>query len=250
MSLAELETQHRGPPRGLRADAAPGRGGGAERARRDAAVEGRDRRRRRGAARQRLLRPAHETVYEAVLDLYGRGEPADAVTVAAELTKRGELARDRRRAPTCTRCSRRCPTAANAGYYARIVRERAVLRRLVEAGTRIVQLGVRDRRRRRRRDRQRGAGRGLRGDRAPHQRGLPAARPRSSRARSTRSRPSATAATGMTGVPTGFADLDRLTNGLHAGPDDRHRGAPGRRQVHAGSGHRPVGVDQAQHDLR
>ena len=33
------------------------------------------------------------------------------------------------------------PTAANAGYYARIVRERAVLRRLVEAGTRIVQLG-------------------------------------------------------------------------------------------------------------
>jgi replicative DNA helicase len=33
------------------------------------------------------------------------------------------------------------PTAANAGYYARIVRERAILRRLVEAGTRIVQLG-------------------------------------------------------------------------------------------------------------
>ncbi len=33
------------------------------------------------------------------------------------------------------------PTAANAGYYAEIVRERAILRRLVEAGTRIVQLG-------------------------------------------------------------------------------------------------------------
>ena len=33
------------------------------------------------------------------------------------------------------------PTAANAGYYARIVRERAILRRLVEVGTRIVQLG-------------------------------------------------------------------------------------------------------------
>ena len=33
------------------------------------------------------------------------------------------------------------PTAANAAYYARIVGERAVLRRLVEAGTRIVQLG-------------------------------------------------------------------------------------------------------------
>src|SRR3954468_13156901 len=38
-------------------------------------------------------RPAHETIFEAVLDLYGRGEPADAVTVADELTKRGHLAR-------------------------------------------------------------------------------------------------------------------------------------------------------------
>ena len=33
------------------------------------------------------------------------------------------------------------PTAANAGYYAEIVRERAILRRLVEAGTKVVQLG-------------------------------------------------------------------------------------------------------------
>ncbi len=33
------------------------------------------------------------------------------------------------------------PTAANAGYYAKIVRERAIMRRLVEAGTKIVQLG-------------------------------------------------------------------------------------------------------------
>src|SRR5919202_532870 len=38
-----------------------------------------------------FYRPAHETIYEAILDLYGRGEPADAVTVSAELTKRGEL---------------------------------------------------------------------------------------------------------------------------------------------------------------
>jgi replicative DNA helicase len=31
-----------------------------------------------------FYRPAHELIYDAVLDLYGRGEPADAVTVAAE----------------------------------------------------------------------------------------------------------------------------------------------------------------------
>jgi replicative DNA helicase len=40
-----------------------------------------------------FYRPAHELIYDAVLDLYGRGEPADAVTVAAELTKRGDIAR-------------------------------------------------------------------------------------------------------------------------------------------------------------
>jgi replicative DNA helicase len=38
---------------------------------------------------QDFYRPAHETIYEAVIDLYGRGEPADAVTVSDELTKRG-----------------------------------------------------------------------------------------------------------------------------------------------------------------
>ena len=87
-----------------------------------------------------FYRPAHELIYEAILDLYGRGEPADAVTVVAELNKRGELARIGG-APYIHTLISSVPTAANAGYYARIVREQAVLRRLVEAGTRIVQLG-------------------------------------------------------------------------------------------------------------
>src|ERR1700678_3831905 len=38
-------------------------------------------------------RPAHQLVHEAILDLYGRGEPADAITVANELSRRGELTR-------------------------------------------------------------------------------------------------------------------------------------------------------------
>ena len=45
-----------------------------------------------------FYRPTHQSVYDAVLDLYGRGEPADAVTVAAELDRRGSAAPDRRRA--------------------------------------------------------------------------------------------------------------------------------------------------------
>src|ERR1700733_5452857 len=85
-------------------------------------------------------RPAHQLVHETILDLYGRGEPADAVTVAAELTKRGDIGR-MGGAPYLHTLIASVPTAANAGYYARIVRERAILRRLVEVGTRIVQLG-------------------------------------------------------------------------------------------------------------
>ena len=87
-----------------------------------------------------FYRPAHELIYDAVLDLYGRGEPADAVTVAAELTKRGDIARAGG-APYLHTLISSVPTAANASYYAKIVRERAIARRLVEAGTKIVQLG-------------------------------------------------------------------------------------------------------------
>jgi replicative DNA helicase len=37
-----------------------------------------------------FYRPAHETIYDAMVDLYGRGEPVDAITTAAELQRRGE----------------------------------------------------------------------------------------------------------------------------------------------------------------
>ena len=40
-----------------------------------------------------FYRPSHETVFDAIIDLYGRGEPVDMVTVAAELQRRGELQR-------------------------------------------------------------------------------------------------------------------------------------------------------------
>ena len=87
-----------------------------------------------------FYRPAHATVYSAILDLYGRGEPADAVMVAGELTRSGEIARVGGAAYLHTLVSM-VPTAANASYYARIVAEQAVLRRMVTAGTRIVQMG-------------------------------------------------------------------------------------------------------------
>src|ERR1700727_3100881 len=159
-------------------------------------------------------RPAHQIIHEAVLELYGRGEPADAVTVSDLLNKRGELARVGGPSYLHTLIAS-VPTAANAGYYARIVRERAILRRLVEVGTRIVQLGyagdgdaddlvdraeaeiygVTDRR--------------VSEDYLPLAEIMPGALDEIE----------AIGSRGGTlaGGPPGFADLDALTNGLHPG---------------------------------
>jgi replicative DNA helicase len=159
-------------------------------------------------------RPAHQVVHEVILDLYGRGEPADAVTVANELTKRGEIARVGG-APYLHTLIASVPTAANAGYYARIVRERAILRRLVEAGTRIVQLGY--------------SGDGDADeivDRAEAEvYGVTDRRVTEDYLSLSEIMPGAldeieaigSRGGGLTGVPTGFADLDALTNGLHPG---------------------------------
>ncbi|MGV7487781.1 replicative DNA helicase [Mycobacterium kansasii] len=87
-----------------------------------------------------FYRPAHQKIHEAIINLYGQGEPADAVTVAAELDRQGQLQRIGGATYIHTLIAI-VPTAANAGYYADIVAEKAVLRRLVEAGTRIVQYG-------------------------------------------------------------------------------------------------------------
>ena len=87
-----------------------------------------------------FYRPAHQNVYDAILDLYSRGEPADPVTVSAELDRRGELKRIGG-PPYLITLTQTTPTAANAGYYAEIVAEKSILRRLVQAGTRIVQFG-------------------------------------------------------------------------------------------------------------
>jgi replicative DNA helicase len=158
-------------------------------------------------------RPAHQLIHEAILDLYSRGEPADAITVANELTRRAEITRVGG-APYLHTLISSVPTAANAGYYARIVRERAILRRLVEAGTRIVQFGYTG-----------DADADELVDRAQAEVYAVTERRTSEDYQSlSEIMPGALdeieaigSHNGMlTGVPTGFADLDALTNGLHA----------------------------------
>ncbi len=87
-----------------------------------------------------FYRPNHASVFAAICDLYGRGEPADAVTVAGELDRRGLLPRIGG-APYLLDLIQCVPTAANAGYYASVVAEKSTLRRLVQAGTRVVSYG-------------------------------------------------------------------------------------------------------------
>ena len=86
-----------------------------------------------------FYKPAHETIYAAICDLNARGEPADPVTVGALLTKNGDFNRIGG-GPYLQELIHTVPTAANAGYYADIVKETAILRRLGQAGTRIVQM--------------------------------------------------------------------------------------------------------------
>ncbi len=161
-----------------------------------------------------FYRPAHEIVFDAVTDLYARGEPADAITVAAELAKRGEMARIGG-APYVHTLVASVPLAANAGYYAHIVREKAILRRLVEAGTKIVQIGY--------------AGEGEVDDvvdqaqaeiySVTEKRTTEDYAPLKDIMEGALDEIEAIDSRGdaMVGVPTGFTDLDELTNGLHPG---------------------------------
>ena len=158
--------------------------------------------------------PKHELIFEAILTLYSHGEPTDVVAVTDELIKSGELQRAGGADYLHTLTSI-VPTAANAGYYASIVSERALLRRLVDAGTRIVQMGYS------------GQGEALdlvnnaqaeiysvtgaeaAEDYVPLTIAVDAAVEEIEAARGRDGQ--------MTGIPSGFLGLDQLTNGMHPG---------------------------------
>lgn len=158
--------------------------------------------------------PKHEVIFEAILTLYSHGEPTDVIAVTDQLTKSGELQRAGGAEYLHTLTSL-VPTAANAGFYAQIVAEKAVLRRLVEAGTRIVQMGY--------------ASEGEVVDLVNHAQAeiygvtrgvesedyvplVDAISTAVDEIESARGRDGE-----MIGVPTGFRELDELTNGLHPG---------------------------------
>ena len=161
-----------------------------------------------------FYQPKHEIIYDAVLNLYSHGEPTDVITVTEELTKTGMLSRAGGVDYLHTIVSG-VPTAASAGHYATIVADKAVLRRLVDAGTRIANMGyasegeVTDLVNHAQTEIYQVAGGVEAEDYVPLTDAVTSAVDEIEAARGRDGE--------MVGVPTGFADLDSLTNGLHKG---------------------------------
>lgn len=157
--------------------------------------------------------PKHELIFEAILSLYSHGEPTDVIAVTDELIKTGNLERAGG-ADYLHSLTSMVPTAANAGYYGSIVAEQAILRRLVDAGTRIVKLGY--------------DGEGEATDllntaqaeiyAVANSQSSEDYVPLSVAVQAAVDEIAAAQGGGdMTGIPTGFKELDELTNGLHPG---------------------------------
>lgn len=87
-----------------------------------------------------FYRDSNREVYRAITNLYSQGEPVDPVTVAEELKKMGSLEKVGGKVFIHSLVSN-VPIAANARYYATIVNNNALLRRLINAATRIATMG-------------------------------------------------------------------------------------------------------------
>lgn len=158
--------------------------------------------------------PKHEIIFDAILTLYSHGEPTDVITVSEELTKTGMLQRAGG-ADYLHSIVSLVPTAASSGYYAQIVADKAVLRRLVEAGTRIANMGyasegeVTDLVNVAQTEIYQVAGGVEAEDYVPLTDAVTVALDEIEAARGRDGQ--------LMGVPSGFSDLDALTNGFHNG---------------------------------
>jgi len=86
-----------------------------------------------------FYQPRHQVIWDAVRKVAAEGVPVDALTVNDTLLKAGDLSRIGGTTYLHTLIEA-VPVAASASYYAAIVLEKATLRRLVQGGTRIVQM--------------------------------------------------------------------------------------------------------------
>jgi replicative DNA helicase len=87
-----------------------------------------------------FFRPAHQVIFEAVLEMYQAGEKVGPVTLAGELIRRGQIG-IMGGAPYLHTLIEAVPAAAQAGWHARIVREHALRRDMILRGGRIAEIG-------------------------------------------------------------------------------------------------------------
>src|SRR4051812_3279938 len=87
-----------------------------------------------------FYKPAHAEIYQTILSLNAKGEAPDAITVADELKRRGTLDQIGGE-PYLSGLLEAYPTASSAAHYAHIIEEHSMLRRLVEAGGDVQELG-------------------------------------------------------------------------------------------------------------
>ena len=87
-----------------------------------------------------FYRESHSTIFRAAVELYAQGEPVDVLTIADKLDKTGKLA-EVGGADKIREIAALTPAASNVAHYARIVHEMATLRGLIRAGNTIARLG-------------------------------------------------------------------------------------------------------------
>src|SRR5690606_6406133 len=85
-------------------------------------------------------RQGHQRLFQTMLEISGRGEPVDLITLTSELQKNRYL-EEVGGVSYLTELADRVPTAANVAYYAQIVEEKAILRRLIRTATQIATSG-------------------------------------------------------------------------------------------------------------
>ncbi len=87
-----------------------------------------------------FYKPSHALIFDAVTALYGQGEPVDAITVAEQLRRQGVL-EEAGGTPSLVSLQSNTPAVSSAARYARIVEEHALLRRLIGVSQEIAELG-------------------------------------------------------------------------------------------------------------
>ncbi len=161
-----------------------------------------------------FYRESHARVYRAALALYAKGEPVDAITLVDELDERGEL-EDAGGKVRIHELAALVPASANAGHYARIVKESATLRGLIRVGGDIARLGwERPGETSELIDRAEQILFDLSQEKATSEFSHIEALLKESFERITQLYESGT---DVTGVPSGFRDLDRITSGFQEG---------------------------------